>query len=246
MTVRTWEIMHQHGMEGQAQQMFSFPVDPHSWPNNVVFMSSPHFTLPETGHILGDGTALSWSYRSHQWYWSMMVLNDSNHRRQGAGPIDWPYLLSFSTVPGSYGVDSTAQMVLALVKSGESGTADPYNHDDAFFGWAVTRTEYLDALNSGAWMNYDPAYRDSIIRAFLQTYTQYIYTLGRTYFRDVTAEIADGETNNTPVPPMAGPWIGEQASMMVRFNQAGVASDIHATMLALAQYLWPSADWSGY
>ena len=77
-------------MEGRAQEMYSWPVDPHSWPNHSLFITSPHFTLPHTGHILGNGTEVTWAYRTHQWYWEMMVLNDSNHRRGGAAPVDWP------------------------------------------------------------------------------------------------------------------------------------------------------------
>jgi hypothetical protein len=176
----------------------------------------------------------------------MLVLNDSNHRREGAGPIDWPYLLSFTTVPGYYGFDSTAQTVLALVKSGESGTADPYNHDNAFFGWVVTRTEYLNAVGAGQWANYDPAQRDAILRAFLQAYSQQVYALGRSYFINTTHEVVEGETANAPSPPGSGPWIRAHATVMLGFRQNGVASDILASMRAMAQYLWPAADWSSY
>jgi len=246
MTIRTWELMHTHRLEGQAQAMFSFPVDPHSWPNNLVFLSSPHFTLPEQGHILGDGTPLSWSYRSHQWYWTMLVLSDSNHRREGASPIDWPYLLAFSTVPATYGVDSSAQSVLALEKSAESGTGDPYTWDNAFFGWAITRTEFLDTYGQTMWKNYDPSYRDTIIRAFMQAYTGQIYSLGRDYFINVDLEVQDGETDNTPGPPGGGPWIKEHGTMMARMKQDGVAQDIIETMRTLGEYLWPSADWSQF
>ena len=246
LTVKTWEVMHTHHMEGQAQAMFTWPVDPHSWVNNAVFLSAPHFTLPHTGHILGDGSELTWGYRSHQWYWSMMVLNDSNHRREGAGPIDWPYLMGFTTIPSTYGVDSTAQTILALTKSAESGTGNPSLWDDAFFGWAVTRTEFLDSYGHGMWQNYDPAVRDSIIRAFLTEYDRYVRQLGREYFRDVTHEIADGETDNSPAPPGGQPWIKEHSSVILRMRGDGIASDILDTMHALALYLWPSADWSAY
>ena len=243
MTVKTWEIMHTHRLEGRAQEIFSWPVDPHSWVNNTVFLSAPHFTLPHTGHILGDGTELTWGYRSHQWYWTMMVLNDSNHRRAGAGPVDWPYLLGFTTIPSTYGVDSSMQTILALAKSAESGTGDPGLWDDAFFGWAVTRTEFLDSYGRGMWQNYAPSVRDSIIRAFLTEYVRYIKQLGRNYFRDVTHEIADGETDNTPAPPGGGPWIKEHSSVMQRMAGDGVGSDIIDTMRTLAVYLWPDARW---
>jgi hypothetical protein len=246
MTTKTWEIMHSKRLEGRAQEWFSYPVDPHSWPIHPVFLSSPHFTLPKNGHILGDGTPLTWNYHTHQWYWTMMVLNDSNHRRQGAGPIDWPYLLPFSTVGSSYGSDSTAQTMIALVKSGESGTGDPYVWDDAFFGWAVTRSEYLDPYHGNMWAGYDPAVRDTIVRAYLAEYTSHIYQLGREYFRDVTHEIADGETDNSPVPPGAGPWIRQHAATMGIMRGDGFAPDVLDTMRSLATYLWPDADWSIY
>ena len=246
MTVKSWEIMHTHRMEGRAQEMYDWPVDSHCWPNNAVFLSAPHFTLPHSGHILGDGSELTWGYRTHQWYWEMMLLNDSNHRRGGAGPVDWPYLLGFSTIPSSYGVDSTAQTVLALVKSGESGTGNPLVWDDAFFGWAVSRTEFLDSYGKGMWQNYDPAVRDGIVRAFLREYDRNVRALGREYFRDLTHEIADGETDNFPAPPSGGPWIKEHSSIMLRMAADGFATDIHETMYALAEYLWPDADWSPF
>ena len=246
MTVKSWEIMHTHRMEGRAQEMYSWHVDPHSWPNNAVFLSAPHFTLPHTGHILGDGTELTWGYRSHQWYWEMMLLNDSNHRRAGADPVDWPYLLGFATVPSSVGVDSTAQTVLALAKSGESSTGDPYSWNDAFFGWAVTRTEFLDTYGQGMWQNYDPLVRDAIVRAFLMEYDRQVRTLGREYFRDLTREITDGETDNAPAPPGGGPWINEHSAVLLRMSADGFAADVHDTMLSLAEYLWPDADWSAY
>ena len=246
MTVKSWEIMHTHQMEGRAQEMYAWTVDPHSWPNNFIFLSAPHFTLPHTGHILGDGSELTWGYRTHQWYWEMMLLNDSNHRRGGANPVDWSYLLGFTSVPSNYGVDSSAQTLLALTKSGESGTGDPYAWEDAFFGWAVTRTEFLDTYGNGMWQNYDPSVRDAIVRAFVVEYDRQVRTLGREYFRDLTQEISDGETDNTPAPPDGQPWIREHSSMLLRMRADGFAADIHDTMLSLAEYLWPDADWSAY
>ena len=256
-TVRLWEVMHTHRMEGQAGPMFPFTVDPHSWPLNWVFTSAPHFTLPRTGHILGDGTETTWGIRSHQWYWLQMVLNDANHRRSGAGPIDFPYLLAFTKEGSQHGADSVSQIYTALIKSGESATGDPYTRDNAFFGWAVTRTEFLDYSPDGGvpkeWVNHTGSGRDTLLGAFISEYDRMVRSLGTNYF----VTIGDGcgcselvytglETDTSPVPTGAPPWNRQWATTMTNMEGDGVSSTVMDKMKSLAEFLWGHADWSRF
>ena len=256
-TVRLWEVMHTHRMEGQAASMFPFPVNPHSWQLNWIFTSAPHFTLPKTGHMLGDGTELTWGIRSHQWYWLQMVLNDANHRRSGAGPIDFPYLLAFTKEGSQHGADSVSQIYTALIKSGESATGDTYTRDNAFFGWAVTRTEFLDYSPDGGvpkeWVNHTGAGRDTLLNAFITEYDRMVRTLGTNYF----VTLGDGcgcselvytgvETDTSPVPTGAPPWNRQWATTMTNMEVDGVSSTVMDKMKSLAEFLWGYADWSRF
>ncbi|HTI68793.1 MAG TPA: hypothetical protein VMF06_02425 [Candidatus Limnocylindria bacterium] len=262
LTVRLWELMHTHRLEGNVAPMFpSYPVDPHSWYTAFVFHSAPHFRINHENIPLWDHSVATWELKSHQWYWLQMVLNDANHHRENTAPIDFPYLLAFSTAGGKYGFDTTAQTVAALIKSGESGTGDPYDGAPAggpytpgirqndFSGFGVTRLEFLDAVDGFThtqWQNYAPLGRDAIARAVVTEHDRYVRQLGREYFRDKTGEIQDGETYNWPSAPGSGPWIRGHSAYFVRMRDDNFAPDILNTLHNQALYLWPAADWSAY
>jgi len=248
-TVKAWEIMKAKVLEDKGAQMFDWPVSPRSWPVHSIFLSSPHFTIqPEEGHFLRDGSREVWNVLSHQWYWLQMVLNDSNHRRRGAFPIDWQYLLAFSQNQLYFGLGSTAQIIAASIKAGETTTTNPTDPYDGFTGFTGPSTEYLWVrdIPQDMWAGYDPVFRDQVIRAQLGEYARMVHLVGRDYFRDVTGELLDGETDNSPGALRARPWIRSHAGVLNNFKKAGVSQDIVDTMKELGQFLWPAADWSRY
>lgn len=247
-TVKSWEILKAKNYEDRAKEMFDFPVESRSWPTHTVFLSSPHFTIGiQNGHFIRDGGVENWYILSHQWYWLQMILNDSNHRRLGSFPIDWPYLESFTSKQLYWNLGAAAQNIAALIKAGEATTFDSRSWLDGFTGFNAIRTEYLWAREGAdMWAGYDPAYRDAIIRAWLTEYSKKIHELGREHFRDVTGEIRDGETDNTPGAPNANPWIRSHAGMLVFFQSKGTAPDIVESMRELGQFLWPDADWTKF
>lgn len=251
--VKIWEILHSNGWEGQGQLF-----DPWSqtvsrvWPDNGVFHTAPHFSIrSETDHALRDGSPLTWNYLSAQWYWVQLALNDSQHHRGGASPIDWSYLLLFAEGPMAYNVPTAAQTLVALTKAAESGTGDPYSiyGDDSFLPWRVARTEFLmDRQFPEAWQSYDLNSRNSIFNAWLGQWSTWIYALGRNYFitNSFTLEAIEGDTNNAPAAPQGGSWIGEHAALLqwLEANQADISTV--KMMVDLATYMWPAADWSAY
>ncbi|MSU33055.1 MAG: hypothetical protein EXS25_10460 [Pedosphaera sp.] len=72
------------------------------------------------------------------------------------------------------------------------------------------------------------------------------HLVGREYFRDVVAELEDGETYNEPRAPLGRPWIRSHSGMLVFLKQQEVAPDIIETMRDLGKFLWPQADWDRF
>lgn len=251
--VKIWEILHLNGWEAQGALFDPWPLAASRlWPDNGVFHTAPHFSIrSQTNHAVRDGTELTWNYMSAQWYWVQLTLNDSQHRRGGASPIDWPYLLLFSGSPMAYNVPSAAQTLVGLTKAAESGTGDPYCAfgDDSFLPWRAARTEFLmDREYPAAWQGYDLNWRNSLFNAWLTEWSNWIYTLGRGYFitNSFTMEIVEGDTNNAPVPAESGSWIGEHASFLQWLEANNSDIPTVKMMVDLANYLWPAADWSAY
>jgi hypothetical protein len=176
-----------------------------------------------------------------------MVMNDSNHRRRGSFPIDWQYLLAFAQVQLNFGLGSAAQITAASIKAGETTTFNPTDPYDGFTGFTGPSTEYLwPRTVPDMWAGYDPAFRDQVIRAQLGEYSRMVHLVGRDYFRDVTGELFDGESDNTPGALRARPWIRSHAGVLDHLKQSGVSQDIVDSMKELGQFLWPAADWSKY
>lgn len=249
LTVKAWEIVRSGELEDKGTNMYSFPVQSRTWPAaDLVFTSAPHFTYkdPRTNYFRNRGT-LGWGYRSHQWYWLQLALNDSNHRRGGSSPIDWGYLPAFTSGQGAAGLPFSAQMITAIIKAGEATTYNPTNFDNGFTGFKNVRTEYLIPREGpNMWTGYSPSFRDSVIQTWLTEYKRMIYLVGRDHFRDVTREITGSETNNSPGAPQAEPWINSHAAMTRWFRGNGCSQGILDDMLEIAEYMWPGADWSGF
>ena len=247
-TVKSWEIINERNLEGAGASMYSWPVHPRSWPTHTVFLSSPHFTIQErTGHFLRDGSPVVWDFMSHQWYWLQMVLNDSNHRRQGTSPIDWSYLVAFTQGQLAYGLGTAAQLTVAQIKAGEATTYDPTDQWDGFNGLAGPALEFLFTRERPEmWDGYPVEFRDQVIRSLLAEFSRMAHLVGREYFRDVTGELKDDETDNTTGAPRARPWIRSHSGMLVFLKQQEVAPDIIETMRDLGKFLWPQADWERF
>lgn len=248
-SVKTWDVMKTKGLEDRGQEMFNWPVHPKSWPAHTVFISAPHYTIqPMEGHFLRDGSREVWDILSHQWYWLQMILNDANHRHLEGFPIDWPYLQSFAGSQIAHGLGSAAQTTIAAIKAGESTTFNPQGQWDGFTAYSGPSMEWLWNTSFGAehWQGYDPAFRDAVIRAWLAEYSRMVHELGRAHFRDVTFEIADGETDNTPGPPRSRPLIRSFAGNIVFLKNNGAAPDIIESMKELGGFLWPAADWTRF
>ena len=247
-TVKSWEIINERNLEGAGASMYSWPVHPRSWPTHTIFLSSPHFTIQErTGHFLRDGSPVVWDFMSHQWYWLQMVLNDSNHRRQGTSPIDWSYLVAFTQGQLAYGLGTAAQLTVAQIKAGEATTYDPTDQWDGFNGLAGPALEFLFTRERPEmWDGYPVEFRDQVIRSLLAEFSRMAHLVGREYFRDVTGELKDDETDNTTGAPRARPWIRSHSGMLVFLKQQEVAPDIIETMRDLGKFLWPQADWERF
>jgi hypothetical protein len=246
--VKSWDVMKAKNWEASGQEFFSWPVNARSWPTHTAFLAAPHMlNLPQTGHFLRNGSQQVWEIGTHQWYWLQMVLNDSNHRRQGTFPIDWSYLVAFTHGQEKYGIGSAAQLTAALMKAGEATTHAPTDQWDGFNGLAGPALEFLWTREEPQmWDGYSPAFRDSVIRAHLAEFDRMARLVTRDHFITVTGEILGGETENNPGPPRGRPWVSSHSAMLVFLKEKGVASDIVETMRNLGEYLWPESDWARF
>lgn len=249
--VKIWEIIHKRGWEGQGPLFDPWPqTASRVWPDNGVFHTAPHFTIRSiSNNAFRDGTSLSWNYASAQWYWLQLVLNDSQHHRGGASPIDWSYLQLFTEGQMSYQVPAAAQTLVALTKAAESGTGDPQclHGDDSFLPWRAARTEFLmDREHPLAWKPYALTWRNSLFNAWLGEWANWVYGLGRNYFITNTLEVVDGETANVPAPPQGGRWISEHAALLQWLEANNADRGTVKMMVDLANYVWPAANWNHY
>jgi hypothetical protein len=245
-TVKAWHVIRSKGWEDDGKSGWGPTADDRFWPTHSVFMSSPHFTLAESGHSLGDGSPLTWGVRSEQWYWLQLVLSGSLRTRNGAFPFDWAYMNAFTMgLNTQHRFQNAGMMMVALIKAGEATSGNPGHGNDGFNAFGSLRTEYLWNREGSLsmWQGYDPALRDAVIRGWLAEYEYFITYLGRNHFINVTGEVREGEYNNNPSSPHTQPWIRSHGGMLVHFKNNGAAPDIVETMRRIGRFLWPDANW---
>lgn len=243
--VRMWDALQTRGYEASGRELFPWPeAAARSWPGQEAFLSAPHMTFTtETAHGTRDGSRAIYGFSSLQWYWLQMVLNDTNHRRHNASPIDWDYLTAFSTTPMGVGLHSEAMIITAITKAAEAGTGAPETKENAFYGFYGPRLEFLDLREQPKmWSGYSRSQRDGIVGAFLSEYDRWIRKMGRDYFIKVTGEIDPAQRDNVVGPPMAGPWIRSHAGMLLQLKTRKYPPEVIGKMRSIAEFLWPEAD----
>jgi hypothetical protein len=248
-SVKSWDVIKTKGLEDRGQEMYDWPVHPKSWPNHTVFISAPHYTISQPdAHFLRNGNRQVWDILSHQWYWLQMILNDANHRRLEGYPIDWPYLQAFIGSQYAYGLGVEAQATIASIKAGESSTYNPQGRWDGVTAYAGVSMEWLWSTSWGnlSWKDYDPQFRDAVVRAILSEHWRMIQLAGREHFRDTMQEIFDGESDNRNGAPRSMPLIRSFAGNIQFLKDHGAAPDIVDMMKEISRYLWPAADWSRF
>jgi len=248
-SVKSWDVIKTKGLEDRGQEMFDWPVHPKSWPTHSVFISAPHYTITHPdAHFLRNGSRQVWDILSHQWYWLQMILNDANHRHLEGFPIDWPYLQAFTSSQYAYGLGVEAQATIASIKVGESSTYNPQGRWDGVTAYSGVSMEWLWNTSWGnlAWKDYDPQFRDAVVRAILSEHKRMIQLAGREHFRDTMQEIFEGESDNSNGPPRSLPLIRSFAGNIQFLKDHGAAPDIVEMMKDIGQYLWPAADWSRF
>jgi hypothetical protein len=247
--VRVWDALQTQGLEDDGKTMFPWPESAErTWPGTggLAFLAAPHASMT-TSQLNGlrDGTETTWFFRSLQWYWLQLVLNDSNHRRNVSSPIDWPYLLAHVAGLWNKGIHAEGMLTAVMAKAGESGTGDPYTPENSFVAFYGPRLGVLFASTDVArWDGHDPAQRDAVVRAFVDEYSRWIHLFGRDYFVNFTGELDPLNIDNTPGVPQSEPWIRSHAGVIQVAEQVGYAPDIIAKLRDLGQFLWPDAVWT--
>jgi hypothetical protein len=245
--IRMWDALQTLNLEASGKDFYPWAESAERvWPGGTTFLVAPHMSM--TSHSdsgLRDGTIATAGFRSFQWYWLQLVQNDSNHRRNGSSPIDWGYFLSFASGVRNSGIRSEALLIAAMAKAGEAGTGDPYGPWNQFLGFNGPRLEFLSSYEiPSTWEGYDPAWRDSIVRAFVKEYSKWVRGFGRDYFINYTYEINPYDNDTGPTSPMAGPWIRSHALTIRWYGWLGWAPDIIEDLREIGQDLWPDADWN--
>ena len=93
--VKTWELMHSHGLEDLAPEVYGAPGEPRSWLGwrREVFELAPHRTA-ESKTNYPYQSLLVGRYFSTAWYQLQLTLNAGNRNAAGLWPIDWNYQLN--------------------------------------------------------------------------------------------------------------------------------------------------------
>lgn len=247
--VRTWDAIQTQAVEESGKEFFPWPESAdRTWPGTAgpAFLSAPHLSMSRTSdNGLRDGTTTTFAVRSMQWYWLQLVLNDANHRRNESSPIDWPYLMGQTASMWSYGMPSEAMLTIAVAKSAEAGTGDPFSLVNRYYGFiAGPRLGMLFSTPTHAqWSGYPPEFRDSVIRALVAESSRWTQLLGRDHFIDVTGEIDPLETDNRPINPVASPWIRSHAGIISTAESIGYSPELIEDLRNFAKYLWPDSAW---
>ena len=247
--VRTWDGIQTQGLEESGKTMFPWPESAaRTWPGTAgpAFLSAPHLSMSRTtNNGLRDGSASTFMVRSLQWYWLQLVLNDANHRRNETSPIDWPYLMGQTALMWNYDFPSEAMLTMALAKSAEAGTGDPTTPVNLYYGFSAgPRLGMLFSTPTMAqWSGFAPEFRDSVIRALLAESSRWVHGLGRNHFIGLSGEINPLETDNSPVNPVAPPWIRSHAGIIATAESLGYSPELLEELRVFARFLWPDSAW---
>jgi hypothetical protein len=246
--VRTWDALQTMNLEDSGKYMFPWPESAaRTWPGTAgtAFQAAPQLAMSRlVEHSLRDSTSLTFSIRSLQWYWLQLVLNDANHRRNESSPIDWPYLMGQIFHLWGHELNSEAMLITVMAKSAEAGTSDPFNPLNAYHGFiGGPRLGWIFGLPQALWSSYDPAFRDSVISAFVEESSNWTTFFGRNHFINVTGEIDPLDNDNTPGVPTAPPWIRSHAGVISLAESLGYSDAVIQQLKDFGAQLWPDATW---
>ena len=222
---KTWEMMHEFGLEGRGRDLFAIATESRSWCNTV-----PGDTAPVAAHI-PDGTAgvggsaLTNEYLSASWYELQIVLNSGNHQHYERIPVDWVYVIGqFHDLYLQSHHPEPARLLIAVTKALQS-TDVRLGPDNYSKGWRPDQNIDPRIMISSDWVPFFKplpfeirrAIAESLLAAWMDKTLQYSITkylplpvFQRDYPRRAYSDISGGKV-----------WEAAE-----QFRAAGVSDDL--------------------
>jgi hypothetical protein len=244
--VKNWEIQHEFGMEGLAQQIFgSSLADTRAWYTQFPFFASPNMQhIPWDAKGLANGTTPSTIYLAFAWYHVQLILNNSNRQQSGNSPIDWQYTYSFIKNLSAY--DSQAQAgVIAIwqIKAMQilnNGKGPEYGLD----GWFPNVSDLSRLVHPDFWYMWSAlptSQRAQITQAIVQAwFSQVRKFTPQQFYTGGFANSSETPQKNTP----DGRFVDKVWFFIPQLRNLGVDPTLMSQIADWAKTLWPNANWN--
>ncbi|HEX8548912.1 MAG TPA: T9SS type A sorting domain-containing protein [Cytophagaceae bacterium] len=250
--VKLWEMMHEFGMEDDAQTIYGDKAEHRAWSNHndrMLFEPSPHLIgVPNDLGIGGNG--ITNQYTANAWYQLALVVNAGTGHRADHKVNDYAYSYGvFGDLRNVARKDEPIRFMTYLVKgtqvadNGKTG-AEGWNFSNASPVWLTWVQAYEEH-----WIN--PAHSE-IRRQFINAYLKTWHEANKRYFpyNDISFNGQDGRWTipnidhlPKPINNPGGAWPDYIMDMINRMRPWGVDCTLLNDIADWGNTVWPNGDW---
>lgn len=237
--VKLWEINQDFGLEGMAQSVFGPQADSRAWYSATPFHTSPNIMMiPPGSPGIHNGTVTTFNYVSYAWYFTQLILNDSNKGDCGNTPIDWAYYFGFvNTMSSESGPQAMLlfESMLKAMQEQDNGATPTSGCPD----WVISRMDPIYVTYSGASIlgGISSTTRANLLNAYYANWLPFVatYTPQQYYQGGFTTPNAAV----TPGVPFQN-FADNMAYSIPRLHYLGLSSSLTTALINWASAMWPS------
>lgn len=246
--VKLWEIMTEFELEDFGKEVFGKQANDRTWLGQRVFSMAPHLMQVENKTVpINGGGPVNWDYFSMAWYQLQVVLNNSNRRNYGTGPIDFGYLNNLSVTPATRNAGMAGVLMVNLI-TGLQQCETGQGPENTMSGWSPKEKANAHLLvpeghHANVWRQLSSAQRRPIIEAYLREWITKCESYSPiSYYAAGLAKA--NEIAGTDV--MGGKWLDRYWAMTANCKAHGVDPKLITRLANFGKSLWPSNNWEQF
>lgn len=236
--VKLWEINQEYELEGMSQTVFGPKADPRAWYSGIPFGVSPSIMqIPPGSPGIHNGSVTTFDYVSFAWYYSQLILNNSQGQECGGTPVDFAYYFGFVQTLSR---ESGPQAMLLLASSLKA--LQVQNTETSLGscpGWDIGRTDPIFLVSSapGMYSALASGTRGNLLNAYVPNWLAVAssFTPKQYYQAGVTTP------NATVIPGLPYQGLADDVAYAIpRLEYLGLDSSLTTALINWASAMWPS------
>jgi hypothetical protein len=236
--VKLWEINQEYGLEGLSQVAFGPQADSRAWYSAEPFGVSPNIILiPPGSPGIHNGSVATFNYVSFAWYYSQLILNNSQKQDCGGTPVDFFYYLSFVQHLSDESGPQAMVLFSSLLKALQ--VQDTAKSLGNCYGWDIGRTDpmFLSYRAPQIYSGLPSATTSALLNAYITNWFSVASSFTpQQYYKAGVTTPSQSIIPNLPFGGLAG----DIAYSIPRLRYMGLSSTLTTSLINWAATMWPS------